>query len=1494
MKKMNFYSNCCKTLFAVLMMLMTINAQAQSCVGGSPTSPGANIGIVACTGAATAIQINDVYLNGPAATGVNLYSLGGALITNTGAGVAGFIGKVIKAEVVNGATVLCWGYIKLEDKTAPEIVCPKDVTLTCVAATWANGVGGSTLTNTLASIGELSGPLSNGSSSASVNLVTGVANWASAVDATGGTGITFGPDKGIPAVTTRDGRVIECSKWSQYYSDAITAGTSVCTGFTITRTWWAKDEWGNTSATCNQIITIQAPVAPILGNLTVNTTCTVVTAAVLQDILNNTDAVALNFRVTGFNATCGFDLQPNGTMVLRGTCAGRYTIMRMYKLVNTCLGTFTNETQTINVTDLSTPTVSANYDNYTREAGGTYCWLMNGTMRMTSPKYRTIINNVTTAFANNTAATASLIRPLVSSTMCGAANIRLQLTGVDNSCVAGALTYSTNDSRISISATGLITNKVGQPFMRTVAGANPVFSVTATTACGTSTTHWFQVVLDDNMTPNTVCKVFTTATIDENGTVRVPLSAFENGSSDNCGIERQMVRRMTNPTGDQCTSRVQVAIAEPAFAANDDNCWNDFVDFTCADVLDGNIVVVLRSVDAAGNYSDCMINVEVIDKTGPTCSNQPQINRLCTDVDLSSYKALFVQPAAFDNCGIKSVTSADNRELTLNCGRGDVTRTWTFTDCADKTATCTQRLVVTTVSGFTVPKIKNDTLSCALGATDITAIMEADRRTILAFSRLNTYASPQGGTIKTCSAPIVETEYWKYSSSEYCQVYRIRYTIIDKCDPFYDYSPAPFVSGNCGVMFQNINGGLNFYYGIGNANCTEVTSVPFGPNSTKHIIIYERFININDVTPPTSTVPTTPDACTTYSTPGIAGGTQVLNQGCTFNYYTTLTGADNCGAGTGVSNPATVSFMWRVVAKSVTGVTVGAQVSTGNVATVDLRNLAFGTYTVCYRVTDLCGNMSQEYCYDISGRDCKAPEVLVHNKIVALGGITGNATTGMAILKYIDIRNRITDNCAGDLTNDSKIRLEKGGATTANGPAASATQEVMFTCADLSNGTTPSTYASQRDITVRVWAQDNAGNWNYALSTITLQDNDGICATGTVAIFGAARTENNTVVNNVTVSSSVNGTAVGSADVSNGIFNITMPAATNVQVRATKNNNEDAAQGVTTFDIAKVSQHVLDIEKFVSPYQMIAGDVDKSGEIDATDMLHMRRFILKITPSLPGGNFRFIDKGYTFRNAANPFGEDFPEVVNIASLSANTAANFVAVKLGDVNGSYNALSPRSSRTLSFLANDMNVVAGNEYTVNISADKMDAAAFQGTFSFNGATVKSVKAGNLANMTDGNFGIFANAVTTSWNGKTQDASDVLAITFVANKSGKLSEMLTVNSALTQAVANDVAGNEMNVNLKFNTGKVAGGEFALYQNQPNPVANETTIGFNLPKDGQARLTITAVDGKVVKVLNGTYKAGYNTVTVNKSDLNTSGVFYYRLETADHSASKKMVIIE
>ena len=171
---------------------------------------------------------------------------------------------------------------------------------------------------------------------------------------------------------------------------------------------------------------------------------------------------------------------------------------------------------------------------------------------------------------------------------------------------------------------------------------------------------------------------------------------------------------------------------------------------------------------------------------------------------------------------------------------------------------------------------------------------------------------------------------------------------------------------------------------------------------------------------------------------------------------------------------------------------------------------------------------------------------------------------------------------------------------------------------------------------------------------------------------------------------------------------------------------------------------------------------------------------------------------------------------------------------------------------------------------------------------------MKAGDLANYSDGNFGVFANDITTSWNGVSKLNANVLSITFVANKAAKLSEVLSVGSGLTQAIANDANGNEMNVNLKFTSGKVSGGEFALYQNTPNPVSVETKIGFNLPTESSAKVTIYNMEGKVIMVKKGDYKAGYNEININKSDLNANGVMYYRLETPEHTATKKMIIIE
>ena len=95
-----------------------------------------------------------------------------------------------------------------------------------------------------------------------------------------------------------------------------------------------------------------------------------------------------------------------------------------------------------------------------------------------------------------------------------------------------------------------------------------------------------------------------------------------------------------------------------------------------------------------------------------------------------------------------------------------------------------------------------------------------------------------------------------------------------------------------------------------------------------------------------------------------------------------------------------------------------------------------------------------------------------------------------------------------------------------------------------------------------------------------------------------------------------------------------------------------------------------------------------------------------------------------------------------------------------------------------------------------------------------------------------------------------------------------------------------------IEFNSLAEAG--FVLLQNTPNPFDEFTAIGFELPQSGSATLTIFDVTGKTVSVLTENYGAGYNEITLRKSELGTSGVLYYQLESGDFTATRKMILID
>jgi hypothetical protein len=86
----------------------------------------------------------------------------------------------------------------------------------------------------------------------------------------------------------------------------------------------------------------------------------------------------------------------------------------------------------------------------------------------------------------------------------------------------------------------------------------------------------------------------------------------------------------------------------------------------------------------------------------------------------------------------------------------------------------------------------------------------------------------------------------------------------------------------------------------------------------------------------------------------------------------------------------------------------------------------------------------------------------------------------------------------------------------------------------------------------------------------------------------------------------------------------------------------------------------------------------------------------------------------------------------------------------------------------------------------------------------------------------------------------------------------------------------------------------EFVLYQNYPNPFNPTTKLSFVISHSSFITLKVYDVLGHEVQTLIDEYKnpGGYK-VTFDASGL-PSGIYYYRLESAGFSETKKMILLK
>ena len=119
---------------------------------------------------------------------------------------------------------------------------------------------------------------------------------------------------------------------------------------------------------------------------------------------------------------------------------------------------------------------------------------------------------------------------------------------------------------------------------------------------------------------------------------------------------------------------------------------------------------------------------------------------------------------------------------------------------------------------------------------------------------------------------------------------------------------------------------------------------------------------------------------------------------------------------------------------------------------------------------------------------------------------------------------------------------------------------------------------------------------------------------------------------------------------------------------------------------------------------------------------------------------------------------------------------------------------RTAGTLLFDVEDRDVKAGEEVVVNFKATEK-VTGYQFTMNFAGLEVVDVTPG--ADMSLANFGVFADAITTSFDA---DVTGEFAVKFRATQAGKLSSMLGVSSRVTKAEAYSKGGDRLDVAFRF----------------------------------------------------------------------------------------------
>ncbi|MEN0003526.1 MAG: dockerin type I domain-containing protein [Bacteroidota bacterium] len=1000
---------------------------------------------------------------------------------------------------------------------------------------------------------------------------------------------------------------------------------------------------------------------------------------------------------------------------------------------------------------------------------------------------------------------------------------------------------------------------------------------TAIDDCGNEAALNCPIQVLDATNPLAICTEGLQITLGGQGIATISSEDINNGSEDNCAIAELAIRRSFDDAQQACHATDSTY-----------SMWGNLIELNCCDA--GQVVSIeLWLTDEAGNQSTCWTQVAVEDKSRPRCTPPNDVSIDCTALpydfeptDTTQLQQLFGTPIIVDNCTAIGQELAPVANLN-DCGDGTILRSFRGVDQFGNlsTETCQQTVTIQLVSKYKVKFPKDATAQCGefmadtislqeLGC-DLLAVSVANDTFSLSgldcFKVLRTYRVIDWCTYNGASEPVLverdeDCDDLNGEEDVWLQVEPNGTVYYDRDSDFSNAIPSAFSKDTSCDGMTNPDG-----YWRSSVSDPSISSVGFWQ--------YTQEVKVQDTIAPTSLFVLADPICALAdeNCDAIIEELFFVNENCTPQDLRFRVFVDTYADGI-------MDADWSDNEGVVIGVYPKYKVS---------GILPQGDHLIEIQIIDGCGNVGI-LNMPLEVIDCKAPTPFCINGL----------STGLSVLAP-------GTDADGDGDEDLAANTLFVGSFLVSTPLDDCTNPVTYSInrsgelPNIEQNNLVLTCDDPEHVLVQIYAWDSSfnpyavqpdgsiggPNFDFCETYVQIDNVNGPACGINLSIAGAIHTEMDQPVGGVKVQLNLPAGEQVFTDSETGSFRFeTLESGVDYSVIPYLDENAD--QGVSTFDLVLITKHILGDTPLDSPYKLIAADVDNSGSITVSDLIQLRELILNVQTSFSNNtSWRFVPSDYLFPNPVDPWEAPFPELIGFNNLQGEQlSADFVAIKIGDVT--LDALSleapiaveVRTSEKKRLLVHDQWLEAGQYYAIPLYCEQQLEGVQFALTATEGLELSDLQALDPARVT-GRSHKLEESILSSWNFSSSYHPDKSTPTWrlevLAQQSGYLSNMLSLDEKklISEWIVKEERGEIIYLHFTATSIKEPTPFFA-----PNVFSVATNLYLNVMQQQEVSLSFYDISGKEILQKNLFMQAGTQQLPIHFPASTASGMIYYQIK--------------